>query len=96
MEALNFTSFNVSDPTQVLAALQALAANQQTALDDAAAAQAATNLAINTGWLLLTGALVFFMQIGFTALEAGSVAWKRSVPDIIVKNMATTVRLPPF
>src|ERR1044071_301157 len=42
-----------------------------TPLQDAAQATDSTISAINTTWVLVTAFLVFFMQAGFMALEAG-------------------------
>jgi Amt family ammonium transporter len=44
---------------------------------------------INNGWLLLTGALVFFMKAGFAFLEAGNVK-KDHIEEVIAKNLIDT------
>jgi Amt family ammonium transporter len=44
---------------------------------------------INNGWLLLTGALVFFMKAGFALLEAGNVR-KDQMEEAVVKNLLDT------
>jgi len=43
-------------------------------------------LAIDATWLLLTGFLVFFMQVGFAMLEAGSCRTKNT-GNILLKNL---------
>ena len=50
-----------------------------TPLQDAAQATDATISAINTTWVLVTAFLVFFMQAGFMALEAGFARSRESV-----------------
>ncbi|CAD7956666.1 unnamed protein product [Amoebophrya sp. A120] len=42
--------------------------------------------AVDTGWIILCGALVFTMQAGFTFLEAGFVK-KRNIQSILMKNL---------
>jgi ammonium transporter len=42
---------------------------------------------LDVGWLLLSAALVFFMQAGFTALESGLVRSKNSI-NVAIKNFA--------
>ena len=42
--------------------------------------------AIDTGWLLVTGTLVLFMQAGFAMVEAGFVRTK-NVTNILMKNV---------
>ncbi|KAF4697523.1 hypothetical protein FOZ60_004394 [Perkinsus olseni] len=44
------------------------------------------SFATDTLWLLLCGALIFFMQVGFTSLEVGSVRIT-SVESILLKNV---------
>jgi len=53
-----------------------------------AAVETATNHtdALNTMWLIVCGALVFFMQCGFAMLCAGSVRSK-NVSNIMLKNL---------
>lgn len=50
--------------------------------------QIAADLAkgIDTAWVLLASAFVFFMQAGFALLESGSVRKKNS-QNILIKNM---------
>lgn len=67
-------------------ALMALFADVSFAQDTAeeiAGLQAATT----TIWLIISAALVFFMQAGFTLLEAGSVQSK-NVVNVLMKNLA--------
>ena len=47
-------------------------------------------LSINTMWVLLAGALVFFMQAGFALLEAGFVRAKNAT-NILMENFIDTV-----
>ena len=49
---------------------------------DAAASNAAS---MDNAWLVLGGALVFFMHSGFALLEVGSVS-QRNVQNILFKN----------
>ena len=41
---------------------------------------------VDTFWLLITGSLVFFMQLGFALVEAGSVRAKNT-KNILLKNI---------
>ena len=41
---------------------------------------------VDVMWLLITGALVFFMQLGFALVEAGSVRAKNT-KNILLKNI---------
>ena len=41
---------------------------------------------VDTMWLLITGSLVFFMQLGFALVEAGSVRAKNT-KNILLKNI---------
>ena len=43
-------------------------------------------MAINTGWILLGAALVFFMQAGFAMVETGFTRAKNA-GNIIMKNL---------
>jgi ammonium transporter, Amt family len=43
-------------------------------------------IAINTMWVIVTGMLVFFMQLGFGMLEAGLIRTK-NVTNILIKNV---------
>jgi len=45
--------------------------------------------ALNDSWLILTGALVFFMKAGFALLEAGNVK-KSFIEEVLVKNLIDT------
>lgn len=49
------------------------------------AADADTELALNTGWVVLASALVFFMQAGFALLESGMSRTKNAV-NVMMKN----------
>jgi len=51
-----------------------------------AAQIAATNIAMDTMWLLICAVLVFFMQCGFAMVEAGAVR-HGSVKSILFKNL---------
>jgi ammonium transporter len=42
---------------------------------------------LDVGWLLVSAALVFFMQVGFTTLESGLVRSKNSI-NVAIKNFA--------
>jgi len=70
-----------------LIAMWAGVAGAQEAAEAAAEAPAAPNyaLAIDTFWVLLTGALVFFMNTGFGLLESGLCRQKNTV-NILAKN----------
>ncbi|SDL74167.1 ammonium transporter, Amt family [Pseudomonas indica] len=48
-------------------------------------ASAATDEAINTGWVVIASALVFFMQAGFALLESGMARAKNAV-NVMMKN----------
>lgn len=48
-------------------------------------AQAASDEAINTGWVVIASALVFFMQAGFALLESGMSRAKNAV-NVMMKN----------
>ncbi len=48
-------------------------------------------MAINTMWVLLTGALVFFMQSGFAFLEAGSIRSKNTINTLLENFIDTAV-----
>ncbi len=58
-------------------------------LADIAKTQQSTISAINTAWTLIAAFLVFFMQAGFMALEAGFARTKESV-NIIVEGIVDT------
>ena len=45
-----------------------------------------TAAAVDAGWTLLAGALVFFMQAGFTLLESGYVK-RKNMQSILLKNI---------
>lgn len=49
------------------------------------AADGSTELAMNTGWVVLASALVFFMQAGFALLESGMSRAKNAV-NVMMKN----------
>lgn len=51
----------------------------------APAAQAASDEALNTAWVVLASALVFFMQAGFALLESGMSRAKNAV-NVMMKN----------
>jgi len=72
--SLNCSSFDASD-TQLCEAIKKLQADEE-----------ATNVALDTFWLIFAGALVFFMQAGFAMLCAGSVRSK-NVSNIMLKNL---------
>jgi ammonium transporter len=46
-----------------------------------------TRVALNVAWVLVAATLVFFMQVGFTALESGLVRSKNSI-NVAIKNFA--------
>ena len=46
-------------------------------------------IAMNLLWTLVSGCLVFFMQAGFTLVEAGSVRPK-NIQNIMLKNLMDT------
>jgi len=48
-------------------------------------AQAASDEALNTAWLVLASVLVFFMQAGFALLESGMSRAKNAV-NVMMKN----------
>jgi len=52
---------------------------------DTAATIASAHLAIDTVWIVVAGALVFFMQAGFALLEGGMVRSKNTV-NVVMKN----------
>ena len=45
--------------------------------------------AVDAGWFLLAGVLVFFMQTGFALLESGSVRYK-NYQQVLLKNVMDT------
>ena len=55
-------------------------------LESLTAEVAALNSSMDAGWTILAGVLVFFMQAGFTLLEAGAVRKKNTVA-ILMKNL---------
>lgn len=80
MESINLTAVNITDAEAlrgVLVAMQAYMEEQRDAID--------------TGWTLLSVFIIFFMQIGFGFLEAGSVSRKRSAVAIIMQNGLVTL-----
>ncbi|CAM9729791.1 unnamed protein product [Phaeothamnion confervicola] len=56
---------------------------------DALQANSAASIDVDAMWLMLTGVLVFFMQVGFAMLEVGSVAPKNT-KSILIKNTVDT------
>jgi hypothetical protein len=60
--------------------------NIQTNLQSAKARDQALNHDMNAEWLILCGALGFFMQAGFAMLECGVVS-KNNVINILFKNL---------
>ena len=83
----------MSTTTPTLAVMnEAIIASQTSLLAEMAAADAANSAEtaalkadVNMGWLVLCGALVFFMQIGFGMLEAGAIS-RKNVQNILFKN----------
>lgn len=73
--AFMFTHARAADPAPTLASI--------------AATQTSTISAVNTAWVLIAAFLVFFMQAGFMALEAGFARTKESV-NIIVEGIVDT------
>lgn len=69
-------------PFPALAALALLTVTPQAL---AATDPAALKLALDTVWLVTTGALVFFMQAGFALLESGQSRAKNAI-NVIMKN----------
>lgn len=65
------------------------AADAKPTLESIAATQTSTINAVNTAWTLIAAFLVFFMQAGFMALEAGFARTKESV-NIIVEGIIDT------
>ena len=55
-------------------------------LAELAAKQANINAMIDLGWLVLTGSIVFFMQLGFALCEAGSMRSKNTAA-VLLKNV---------
>eukprot|EP00281_Chroomonas_sp_CCMP1168_P019824 CAMPEP_0206227008 /NCGR_PEP_ID=MMETSP0047_2-20121206/8395_1 /ASSEMBLY_ACC=CAM_ASM_000192 /TAXON_ID=195065 /ORGANISM="Chroomonas mesostigmatica_cf, Strain CCMP1168" /LENGTH=498 /DNA_ID=CAMNT_0053650133 /DNA_START=15 /DNA_END=1511 /DNA_ORIENTATION=+ len=66
-----------------VAALEAKVAMLEAKIDEDVGA---TNRDMDIGWLVVCGALVFFMQAGFAMLEAGCVG-KKNVINILFKNI---------
>ena len=50
------------------------------------AALAAANTAVDKGWIMCAGVLVFFMNAGFALLESGTVRFK-NFQNIMLKNV---------
>ena len=47
-------------------------------------------MAMDAGWLMLSGVIVFLMNIGFALLESGSVRFK-NYQNVLLKNIIHTL-----
>jgi len=70
---------------QVEAKMDALKEELMGKIEEESAARSALTVDVDNGWIVICGALVFFMQIGFGMLEAGAIA-RKNVQNILFKN----------